>query len=556
MRRILLVGLLIAALPGRGSAQASLVPSPHPVYDWLADQRVAGRLPEYHHEERPMARVDVLGHLRTLERSATRLSRREQRLLNDFLNEFDQQRLQRQRAWTGPFLRGLPLSVGAAIRDRRDPVLIAGTSRDSVVSGAGYLMIGGGVASLHEGGTGRFGYLTTAGARAFLNTRFGLGWHGEADNIWTATERVLLERMPRYRGPALKPESNASYAYEAFLSFRTPKWFEVVTGRGTQVLGAAITEPLLLRAEAPFLPGIRVRLGSPRFHLTYLHAKLASPISSDTISAPEGMIAVRTAAERHLVAHRLVWQPHPRVTLAAHEALIYADRGLDLEYLNPAVPLLFAQGDKGDMDNLMIGGEMLLRPFNGTQLVASLVIDDRDARQPGSGTWTGPYKQAGTIGVEQRVLPGVRLGVGYTVTDPWVYTHWIRRNTWESRNEPLATALGPNGQEWAARMTTWLPWRTRLMAGARWIRRGLDPITAAGQVARCVGGSLTCGTVERETPRFAGADLHEIRRVEVELATEPIRGLPLTLTLRDDQVLRGSQLRSSRFLDARFRFGY
>ncbi len=545
----------IALQPMTARAQASIVPALHPVYDWLADQRVAGRLPQYQFEVRPMARAEIIAQLRTLAAMESSLSEGERRLLRDFRNEFEQERLEANRGFTADFFRKLPSALWPAIRDRRDPVIYAGTSADSMVSGAVYVAKGAGTLSLTNGSDRRSGYVTTGAVRGFLNTRFGLGWHFEADNIWTATDAALIRQLPRYDTEAMKPYSTSSYEYESFVSYRSPKYFELVMGRGSQAMGAGVTDPLILRADAPYFGMMRLRLGTPRFNFVYLHGALHTNAVDETMAYQGNPITSRVAPDRYLVSHRLTWSPHPRLSLALHEQMIYSNRGLDLNYLNPVVPMVLAQARLGDRDNLLMGGDVVFRPLNGTQLVGSVLIDD--VGKPGDeGVHWSEIKSAMTVGIEQRLWPGMRLSLGYTATTPFVYSHWMRLNAYEDHDKPLGTALGPNGEELAARLIGWFPLRTRVMLGVRAIRRGLDPVNSAGVVTACVGGNLLCGKLEPGRPRYVGAEIHDIRRVELEAESEVIRGFPIAFRLRDDQVTRGTQLRSQRFVDLRFRFGF
>jgi hypothetical protein len=389
----------------------------------------------------------------------------------------------------------------------------------------------------------------------FINTRFGLGWHMDWDNIWTATHRELIAEIPRYNTADLKPGSTASYDHDGFLSYRAPKWFEAYMGWGNHELGAALTAPLILRGDGPTLGALRLQFGGPRLNLVYLHGQLASTGHIDTAGTPTMPILTRIAPDRYFVAHRLTWMPFPRLSLSANEQTIYANRGPDLNYLNPALPMYLTQLRTGDRDNLMIGGDAVYRPWNGTELRGGFMIDDRSAADPAAPTF-GPFKKALLFAVEQRVIAGVRLGLGYIETDPWSYTHWQLLNTYESEGKPLGPLMGPNAEELAVRVTTWLPLRTRVMIGYRHIKKGLDPVGAESDTAKCVGGNLFCGTLHKETPLYQGADVHVIARREVEALTEPIKGFPVVLSFRDDRVKRGTRIPSSRFVNLFIRVGF
>jgi hypothetical protein len=555
MKRGLSLLLLLVASASVARAQASMVPVTHPIYDWLLEQRVEGRLPRYQHEVRPMSRATIAAHLKTLVAGQDAMTRGERQLLDEFRNEFEMDRLIDKRGWTKEFVRGLPGSIPGAIRDRLDPVLVAWMSEDSVVSGAIYGAVGGGSLSLTEPGRSISGYYAQHALRMFLNTSYGFGGYVDFEDIWTRTERDLVAQLPRYNTEDLKPFSTSSQGYDVFFSYRAPRWFESYFGWGGQALGAALTDPLILRPEGPTFGSMRLQFGGPKLNLVYVHGALFAPSSDDTTGTPSMPIVTRSAPQRHFVAHRFTWMPSERLSVSAHEQTIYANRGPDLTYLNPLAPMYLVQLRTGDRDNLLIGGDAVYRPWKGTELRGSVILDDRSAPNPDAASF-GPFKKAILFAVEQRVLPGVRLGVGYTEVDPWSYTHWQRINTYESDGKPLGPLMGPNAEEWAGRVTAWLPFRTRVMAGYRRIKKGLDPVGADTAVALCRGGNLFCGTVQKETPLYQGADIHVIGRVEVEGATEPIKGIPLSFSVRDDKVLKGTRLSSSRFVQLRFSLGF
>lgn len=534
-------------------AQASIVPVTHLVYDWLQHQRVAGRLPTYQHELRPMSRATIAAHLAHLDSLGDRVPAGDRHVLRDFQNEFVMARLLDNRLVTPGFLRGLPRTIGGALRERREPALFALVTPDSLLSGALYATAGGGALDLSSPDSAA--YATTKGVRLYGNARFGLGWHYEFDNLWNRKSQLLLVQQERYHSDRLGLGVTSAFAFESYLSYRAPRWFEGYVGWGGSVIGPAITDPLVLRADAPPQPGVRVQFGGPRLNLAWQHGTLRAPNVEDTTGTALFPVYARSAARRYFVAHRLTWMPHPRVSLALNEQVIYANRELEFAYLNPVVPMTFVQDRIGDRDNVMLGGDVVVRPWDGTELIGAFLWDDRSAPNPDARSF-GPFKKSALLGIEQQLPFGVRLGLGYTWTDPWVYTHWQRVVTYESLDRPLGPLIGPNSEEAAARLTTWWPLRTRIMTGYRRQRRGLDPPGAATDISQCVGGNLLCGTLAKESPRFQGADMHVIDRYEVEAWTEPVRGFPFFLLLRDSRVRQGTQLQSSRFVHFGFRVGY
>ncbi|MGV3708975.1 MAG: hypothetical protein ACO1Q7_09040 [Gemmatimonas sp.] len=536
-------------------AQSSIVPALHPVYDWLEMQRVNGLVPKYQHEVRPQSRATIVALLHGLEQDSTKLSRMHRNLLRDFLSEFDMDRLIANRLFTREFVRALPGSIPRDARNRKDPVLYAGQSRDSTFSGALYAEIGLGNLSLSENGTKRSGYLASKGFKAFANTDFGLGFHVQAQNMYIADHRELLafdEKLGTAHGYRVA-ERDASSSFETFMSYRRP-YLELHLGRGSLAMGPALTDPLVIRPEAPNIGSIRMQVGTPTLNLVLLHGSLDIDPELRTEVFHGDTLQVKYAPQRWVSMQRLTWQPISQLTLALHEMTIYSARGIDFDYLNPVNPQFFSQWDKGDRDNSFAGADLVTRPIRGTELFGSLLIDD--IKELGELFKLDTSKVILSVGGRQRLLQNLQLGASYTRSDAYMYSHFQRLNAWEQSGRPLGHTIGPNATEAAVRLTSWLPLRTRVMVGMRRIRKGLNPVDSTGAITRNVGGDLFEGDANDYPGLFNGAELHNINRLELELETELIRALNISFKLRDDKVTLGRQIPSSRFIDFRLRYGF
>ncbi|MEP6833762.1 MAG: capsule assembly Wzi family protein [Gemmatimonas sp.] len=535
-------------------AQSSLVPALHPVYDWLEMQRVNGMVPAYQHEVRPQSRATVLELLHGLEHDSLKLSRINRNLLREFLNEFDMNRLIANRMLTRDFVKKLPRSFPTALRDRKDPVLYAGQSRDSTFSGAFYAEKAIGALSLNQNGETKTGQLAIKGVKAFANTNFGLGFHIEAEHADIASNRELLARDEKlgsaYGYRAFEAKESASF--EAFVSYRRP-YLEMHLGRGALAMGAALTDPVVIRPDAPNIGFFRMQVGTPTFNLVLLQGSLyAEPHFEEQVYDGD-TIDVKVAPQRWAAIQRLTWKPVNQLTIALHEMTIYSGRGLDFDYINPVSPQFFSQGDGGDRDNTFVGLDVITRPVRGTELFGSLLVDDLNSIP---GFLKFDTKAIASVGARQRVLQNVQLGASYTRSDPYMYTHFQRLDTWEQSGHALGQSIGPNATELALRVNSWLPLRTRIMLGARQIKQGLNPVDSSGRQTANVGGDLFKGVPSSYPGLFAGADVHYTRRVELEFETEFIRSLKIAFKLRDDKVTGGMQLPSNRFIDFRLRYGF
>lgn len=550
-----LLTLCITCLAMPLAAQSSLVPALHPVYDWLEMLRVNGLVPSYQHEVRPQSRATINTLLHELERDSLQLSRAHRMLLHDFLNEFDMQRLVENRGFTRDFLHDFPRSIIPAVTSRKDPVIYAAQSRDSMFSGAFYFQFGLGDLRLTQQGTTTSGYLTSKGFKLFANTKFGVGFHVEAENTAISRNRELLARDEKL-GTAFGYRAqmrSASSSFETFVSYRRP-YLELHLGRGSVAMGPAITDPLVIRSDAPNIGFFRLQIGNPTLNLVSLQGSLEADPETLQQTYQGDTISVRYAPQRWVSLQRLTWQPISQLNMALHEMTIYSARGLDLDYLNPVNPQFFSQWDKGDRDNSFAGVDIITRPVRGTELFGSLLIDD--IKELTELFKFDTSKVIVAVGGRQKLLQNVQLGASYTRSDAFTYTHYQRLNVWEQSGRPLGQSIGPNAKELAVRLTSWLPLRTRVMVGTRFIRQGLNPVDSEGRETSNVGGNLFEGEANNYPGLFHGADIHDTRRIELQIETELIRGLRISLRAQDDKVTRGLQLPSNRFVDFRLRYGF
>lgn len=557
----MLAGILLVASVATLPAQSSVVPANHPVYNWLLMQRVNGFIPEYQDEVRPMSRATVVGMLHKLEADSMKLGGAHRALLRDFLNEFDMKRLVANRLFTEEFFHNLPGSILENIPRRTDPVVYAGITTDSVFSGAFYVNYGLGEMSLKQG-TSSSGYLATKGFKIFANASFGLGFHVEADNVAIMSNRFLLARDEKWGSEYLyrmNPARDASTSSEAFVSFRAP-YVEMHLGRGSSAMGPAITDPLILRPDAPNIASFRIQVGKPTLNYVYTLGHLDSdPFNTAVLNVDGDSIIVRRQYDRWVAIQRLTWQPIAKLTLAVHEMTIFSARGLDLDYLNPVNPQFFSQPAKGDLDNSFAGFDIIARPISGTEVFSSLLIDDLVKTTSLLTFNSDTTKIIATLGLRQRIRSNMQFGASYTRSDAFTYTHKFYLNAWENDGRPLGQSIGPNAKEYAARVTTWLPLRTKIMTGARFIQRGFNPVDANGKETENVGGNLLEGDLGTNLDwkgLFYHADVQDIHLLELEAETEVIRGLHVSVKVQDTRVTRGLQLPTNRFVDFRLRYGF
>jgi hypothetical protein len=538
---------------GQAAPQASIVPATHSVYDWLQQQRVFGRLPEYEDEERPMSRSTILRHLRTLQRDSAQLSATDRALLADYLNEFDFERLEKNGLFRKALVEHPPQGVIDAVRERRDPYLYAGPVGDSTLTAALWVRKGWGEGWSAGAGRNDYAYLWTKGVRAFVNSTSGFGFHGEVD-LGVANDAWIYRLDPRLgvNERFLQDSTFPPAAYEAWVSYQRHNLF-IAMGKGAASIGPAVTDPLVLRVGAPSLGQLRLTIGPPKLHLTFLQGQLDGDVRTDTSIVNGQTDVTRSPVQRWVSLTRITWNPTSRIGLTLHQMTVYSQRGIDFEYLNPLLPSLYGGLDKGDPDNGFVGIDAIARPLNGTELKYSVLIDDAQGFnfKPFGNQWA---KVAVMAGLEQRLPYDIRLGFSYTRDDAYTYTSHVPTDAWEISGVPLGPQIGPNADEVAFRLTRWFPWRTRLMIGTRHIREGLDPVDAQGNVT-VVGGNIG-DTVDAMGPFLVGSDLQTYRLDEVEIESEPIRGFTISARMQSIVGISGTRVPGTHTWFLRWSYGF
>ena len=548
---LLLLGM--CAFASLTQAQSSVVPASHGVYEWLHSQRVNGMIAGYQHEQRPMSRGDVLGFLRQAQRMTHALSRTDRSLLDDYLNEFDFSRFRHNRTFVTDVLGWFSHSVPDGMSARRDPHLFAGVTADSALSGAYYVQYTFGSFGLSDASGSRRGPISAVAMKAFMNLN-GFGMHIEAENASIHRNIDLLAYDPQW-GATYEQDLTASqgartsttYRYEGFVSYQRP-YLSLHFGTGALSLGPYVTDALLVREDAPYFTSFRYQIGTPKLNFSYMHGYLFAEAEFQQSVYQGDTITTKRGPQRWISSHRLTIEPIPQLTFMLHETIVYAARGLDANYLNPMFPYLFGEYNTGDRDNNMIGADVIARPIAGTEVFASLLIDDLP--DISKIVKLDSTKMVFTMGLHQKLPFDTQLGASYTRSDANMYTHYMRLNTFENLNRPLGHSIGPNAEEWAVRLTKRLPYRTKAMVGGRFIRKGLNP---PGQN---VGGDLLSGLPTLAIPLYDGADVHDRRVLEAVLETEPFRGVRFSLSVADTEVLKGTRIPSETFVDFRFSYGF
>ncbi len=505
-------------------AQPEIVPAEHPVYAFLHAQRVAGRLPEYHHEHRPVGRAEIQQHIDSLDARQQGLGAWEKRWVRLYRQEFFEPAGAIEEIF-GP--------GGIRLPHRRDTekffyhfqgddwrvawevtgALSARASEDSVVLRGGALS---GETVVQGNWRGRVGFYS----RTFNGA------------VFSGQPRVL-QRDPDLRPlyyPQIQPDDGQFDQSSASVRVAGRVAFAEIAQERLRV-GAAFGDGLLLSADADYFPFVRAGVTTRRVHYTFLHGALGNRSRSVENPDAPGQGGLLGGPERYLALHRLTVQPLDALALSFTEMIVYGNRGPELAYLVPVNPFKTAEHAEYDQDNPLFALEAVARPLAGVEVHGTVLVDDANLGLIGRRSYSNKFAFQAGVGVSRR---GALGWAEYTRVDPFVYTHRFfldgqYYNSYTHHGFGLGHPIGPNADQLAAGLRLWLPGRTRAAVTARYNRRGEDFVDASGQLV-VVGGDLLNGNqppFESRVKRFLGGQRFEGPGLRVEASWEPLRDLAL-----------------------------
>lgn len=140
---------------------------------------------------------------------------------------------------------------------------------------------------------------------------------------------------------------------------------------------------------------------------------------------------------KRLSGHRLEVLPFGWMRVGIHELILYSDR-FEIGYLNP-VTIYFvsepmteygnrsgAEGRGGSVDNLMIGGDLAIRPLKGMEIYGEVMVDDFQPQKglEGFKDWDSKYGVLmGAYLVDPFGLRDTEIRLEYAFVNQWCYTH-------------------------------------------------------------------------------------------------------------------------------------
>ncbi len=257
----------------------------------------------------------------------------------------------------------------------------------------------------------------------------------------------------------------------ADISYRGEQFFFSL-GRDKFQIGNSISGSIILSDVANEYGFILGEGSFGDFRLSVLYGNL---ISDAPLSLYEDELASsKHYPEKHLALHNISYKPRDQVELFFGEAVIYGDRGLDVNYLLPHAFWRVTEHNLQDRDNILIFGGANLKPVQNLTLYTNAIIDEMRYKEI-FGSWWG-NKYAIQTGAYYQVPGRDKPGFGFEITAvrPWIYTHFLPWTRYSHDGKALGYPKGSNLIDYTAELNYPLPFKSALNSKISYTRQGSE----------------------------------------------------------------------------------
>ncbi len=556
--------LFFTVLPQIGHSQASLVPVYHQVYDWLHYQRILGNAPLYNYEALPLTRGQITRLLNDI--TPNQVNKRDLHVRDSYLREFSVDSLKQYESnsliqGSGKFYNRLRDIIFS------DEELHTYVWDDDKANVAFDIFHGRGTVFVEDGDQNYSAPMySTGGVRSYGSFKSNIGFHYEQWRAVQVGDNEAFDYIPflsRNR-KTLDGIAYNKHHLNTSIGYHKNIWSAHI-GRGMLKHGVGSKDNLVFSRESIPFDWVRLNLDSKYINYIVLYGSLSwkPEIGSSPLEGFEGEYS-RNSPQRWIVHKKIQIKPAKWISFGFYETNVFGNRGLNLSFINPINNLSIMEWEHYDKGNGIAGFEGTLRPFNGLELYAELLIDDlgdaddifRWRKQKANNS-----KLARHIGASYATKVGSVFTVDYQIVEPGVYAHKFILNTYSEKGFNLGSQLGPNADEISFRFDQWLSHRFRFLFRYDYGRHGYNYFDENNQFVD-VGGDLfdSYKLDENLNPRvpskFLDGDLHRWNRYTAKIAYNPWRNIKVNAEYYFRQMLEGDRLEDISFFNFTIVVGY
>jgi hypothetical protein len=247
-------------------------------------------------------------------------------------------------------------------------------------------------------------------------------------------------------------------------------------------------------------------------------------------------------------AHRIKFSFPKVLDVGIGESIVYAERGIELGYLNPLGFMRFVENSLQDRDNGTFFIDLQTHFIKNLQLQGTIFLDENvvfDLTRLNTFINKTAY-QIGAFAYEPLGLNDLALEFEYTKIRPYVYSHKNPKNSITAYGVILGHEIGPNADQIHSRISynanEWLTFN----AGYQKVRSGENIVDEDGNVIRNVGGDVFLpyrGEIDVEETFFLDGIRINSHRLLLSTRLEPIRDIALSINYeyqKEDNLTEGN----------------
>jgi len=312
-------------------------------------------------------------------------------------------------------------------------------------------------------------------------------------------------------------------SYDGYLRYQAKtNWAAVSIGRYGLSQGTGFIDKLFFSPNNIPFDFVKLDLNSKILHYSYLYGSLRG----DSVG--------RGLESKNIASHRLDLNFSNSFKIGIFESIIISNSTFSFTFLNPISFLTSAefnkasQGTNPDINNSVLGFDVLYKPVNNLSLQGSFLIDDMKFSSFFSDDPVVRNKfgyQAGGFWSDAFKIPSLDLKLEYTRLNPFIYSHSTNKSTFTNWDYSLGHVLPPNSDEIAVQLGYPVSSRLKLRLDYKFQRSADGIVTDAnGNVIVNYGGNISNASGEPiSSPAFLKGNRKNRKILEFNLEFEPIK---------------------------------
>jgi hypothetical protein len=264
-------------------------------------------------------------------------------------------------------------------------------------------------------------------------------------------------------------------------------------GRERILWGRGINK-LIISNNAPVFDFLKFNASLGIFSFDFLHGWLVQPVNYtwDTILNSY----VKNKSPKYIAISRFGVSPSNNFSFGVSQIIIYANRPVELAYLNPFLFFESAQRSLNDLDNSFLAFDAKFKVINGLEISSIINFDDVDFKTittEGFGSIQTRYAWQTNIIMCHPILPEyLSISMDYMIIRPYVFTHFGTGEslTYTNNGYMLGPDLQPNSIEISLRLNYIFSQDLIISAEYDNIRHGSNIYDSNGNLVRNVGGNI------------------------------------------------------------------